>query len=52
MENGEDGSEIDLTKGVWFQSSVSGLWYQNHDLATGSVRVVMVDGRAYFKDGA
>jgi len=48
---GEDGSDTDLTKGVWFQSTVSGLWYQSY-LAAGSVRVVMVDGRTYFKDGA
>lgn len=48
---GESGSEADLTSGVWFQSTVSGLWYQNPEPA-GSVRIVLVNGRSYFKSGS
>ena len=33
-------------KGVWFQSAVSGLWYQNRD-AAGDVRNVKIDGVLY-----
>lgn len=48
---GEDGAGADLTRGVWFQAAVSGLWYRSHE-AAGVVRVVLVEGRSFFKDGS
>lgn len=51
IKNGQAGDDKDLTKGVWFQSWASGLWYKSPE-AAGSVRVVLVNGKSYFRDGA
>ena len=44
-------NNVGLNEGVWFQSKVSGAWYRSHK-AAGTVRMVLVDGNAYFQDGA
>lgn len=34
--------------GVWFQSSVSGLFYENH-LAAGDIQCVVVNGQRFYR---
>lgn len=39
-----------IEKGIWYQSAVSGLWYQNHS-AAGDVAIVSIDGVQFSRAG-
>ena len=39
---------MNLNKGVWFQSTVSGLYYENVE-SVGNVSLVIVNGEYFYK---
>ena len=48
-ENCGDGAGLNLNKGVWFKSCVTGMLYANHG-AAGDIEAVCIDGIWYDKN--